>query len=256
MNNNKVSLTLLGTATSQGIPVIGCNCPVCTSTESRDQRLRSSALFTVNGKNIAIDSGPDFRQQMLLQNVQRLEAILYTHEHNDHVAGLDDIRPLNFKFDMDMPLYGQERVLNELKKRFGYIFSNYPGVPRITDNVIEGEKPFKVEGIEILPIEVMHGQLPILGYRIHDITYLTDVKTIDYTSLELLKGTRILVINTLREEAHHSHLNLEEALALIEQIQPEEAYLTHISHLFGTHQEIQKKLPPSVFVGYDGLVLA
>jgi len=253
--SSNVQLRLLGTATSQGIPVIGCDCKVCSSEDVRDKRLRTSALFSVGDKNIVIDSGPDFRQQMLANQIERIEAILYTHEHNDHVAGLDDIRPFNFRHEMDMPLYGLSRVLEELKKRFKYVFTDYPGVPRIVTHKLTPGEIFKVSGIEILPIQVMHGALPILGYRVSDITYLTDVKTINSDSISLIKDTRILVVNALRNEEHHSHFNLKEALDLINEVNPEKAFLIHMSHLFDTHENIQKLLPDNVFVGYDGMVI-
>ena len=256
MSNKNVSITLLGTGTSQGIPIIACECKVCTSTDSRDVRMRSSAMFTIDGMNLVVDTGPDFRMQMLQNKVKKIDGILVTHEHNDHIAGLDDIRPFNFKYNMDMPLYGQQRVLDAMTKRFSYIFTDYPGVPKITTHPKEANSPFEVNGVSIIPIEVMHGKMPIYGYRIGDVTYLTDVKTMSPDAIELVKGSKVLVINTLRYKEHHSHLNLDEALELISEIGAEQTYLTHISHFFDRHEDIQKLLPTNVFVGYDGLKIS
>jgi phosphoribosyl 1,2-cyclic phosphate phosphodiesterase len=212
-------------------------------------------LIRANNQNIAIDCGPDFRQQMLQHGVRSLEAIVLTHEHNDHIIGLDDVRPFNFMNWQDMPVYGTKQVLAELKQRFAYIFAEhpYPGAPRIKLQEISRDQPFQLCGLKFQPIEVMHGNLPVLGFRIQDFTYLTDVKTIAPEELQKIKGTKILVISALHHKAHHSHLNLSEALALIQEIAPEQAYLTHISHRMGRHEEVNKELPPNVALAYDGL---
>ncbi len=253
-----MKVTFLGTGTSQGIPVIACDCEVCTSTDPKDKRLRVSVLIEVNGLSLVVDSGPDFRQQMLRENVQRVDAILFTHEHKDHTAGLDDVRAFNFKYQKDMDVYAHPRVQESLKKEFSYIFAEfkYAGVPLVELHDISKEEEFIVNGkVEVTPIEVMHYKLPVLGFRIGDFTYITDAKTIAPEEKEKIKGTKVLVLNALRREPHMSHLNLDEALALIEELKPEKAYLTHLSHLFDKHERISAELPPHVEVAYDGLKL-
>tara|TARA_B100001758_G_scaffold182676_1_gene159393 strand:- start:112 stop:876 length:765 start_codon:yes stop_codon:yes gene_type:complete len=252
-----VKVTVLGSATSQGIPVIACECNVCKSTNPKDKRLRASILIQKDGKNIVIDSGPDFRQQMLKNNVSSLDCILFTHEHKDHIAGLDDVRAFNFKQKKAMEIYCSERVENALKREYHYIFAEnrYPGVPSVNINLIN-KNPFQLfNTIDILPIEVLHYKLPVLGFRIDDFTYITDAKTISNEEKIKILGTKTLIINCLRREEHISHFNLKEALAFINEIKAETTYLTHISHLFGTHEEIEQELPPNVFVAYDGLVI-
>ena len=244
----------MGTGTSQGIPVIGSSHPVCLSENPKDKRLRVSVLVEVRGHNLVIDCGPDFRQQMLSNAVQRLDAILFTHEHSDHTAGLDDIRPFFFK-QGDIPVYGHARVLKSLQKRFDYIFSTeekYPGAPSVREHLIEN-KPFKIGDISILPIEVMHNRVQVFGFRIGNFAYITDAKTIDDEEARKLKGLDVLVLNALRQEPHHSHFSLEEALAFIDTVKPGKAYLTHISHTMGFHDQVQKHLPPDVFLAYDNL---
>lgn len=250
-----ITITILGSGTSQGVPIIGCDCAVCQSSDTRDKRLRVSILINKGEKNIVVDAGPDFRQQMLRAEVKELEAILLTHEHNDHIIGLDDVRPFNFRTWTDMPIYAVEPVQKELKERFAYIFAEnpYPGSPMLKLNTISKEQSFEVADIPILPIEVMHGKLPVLGFRIADFTYLTDMKTIAPLELEKVKGTKKLVLNALHHRTHHSHLNLEEALDFIKIIQPEQAFLTHLSHKMGLHEEVSKTLPENVFLAYDGL---
>lgn len=246
----------LGTGTSQGIPVIGSEHSVCKSSNLKDKRLRVSVWIVCDNDSIVIDCGPDFRQQMLNSGCPKLDAILFTHEHADHTAGLDDIRPFYFKQKKDIPIYAHSRVIENLKKRFDYIFeteNKYPGAPGVQTFEVRNDENFKVNNTVVTPINAYHGGLQVFGYRIQDFAYLTDVKTIDKTELEKLKGLKVLVINALREEPHYSHFSLQEALDFIHLIQPEKTFLTHISHLMGFHEEVQKKLPPTVFLAYDNL---
>ncbi|MDN3677270.1 MBL fold metallo-hydrolase [Flavobacterium paronense] len=246
----------LGTGTSQGIPVIGSNHSVCKSVDSKDKRLRVSVWITWDDNSIVIDCGPDFRQQMLTSGCEKLDAILFTHEHADHTAGLDDIRPFFFKQKSDIPIYGHQRVLESLRKRFDYIFeteNKYPGAPGVQTFAVTNNEKFKIGQTEIIPIQVNHGNLPVFGYRIQDFVYLTDVKTVDVSEIQKLKAVKVLVVNALREEPHHSHFSLQEALDFIHLIQPERAYLTHISHLMGFHEEVQQRLPKNVYLAYDNL---
>lgn len=251
-----MKITFLGTGTSQGVPVIACDCNVCTSKDPKDNRLRTSVLIEYNGKHIVIDSGPDFRYQMLRAGVKHLDAILLTHEHKDHIAGLDDVRAFNFKQQKDMEVYAQKRVLDSLKREFHYAFSDfkYPGIPLINLHEISNS-PFTVAGIQITPIEVMHYKLPILGFRVGDFTYITDAKTVSEKENEKIKGSKILVINALQKEEHISHFNLEEAISFAVEIGAEKTYLTHISHRLGRHEDISKELPKGIELAYDGLVL-
>ncbi len=245
----------LGTGTSQGIPVIGSQNLVSKSDDPRDKRLRVSVWIHWQNHSFVIDCGPDFRQQMLASGCEKVEGILYTHEHSDHTAGLDDIRPFNFK-QGNIPVYAHERVLENLKRRFDYVFeteNKYPGAPSVTPIEVVNDVPFAIGDKTAIPINAYHGGLQIFGYRIDDFAYLTDVKTIEQDEINKLAGIKVLVLNALREEAHHSHLNLEEALELIDLVKPERTYLTHISHNFGFHADIQKKLPANVFVAYDNL---
>ena len=245
----------LGTGTSQGIPVIGSHHAVCQSSDPKDKRLRVSVWIHWDNCSYVIDCGPDFRQQMLVSKCQKVDAILYTHEHADHTAGLDDSRPFNFKQGA-IPIYAHERVIQNLKRRFDYVFETidkYPGAPSVNAIEVKNNIPFAIGNKMAIPINVYHGNLQVFGYRIDDFAYLTDVKTIDETEIEKLKGIKVLVVNALREEAHHSHLNLQEALDFIALIQPQETYLTHISHHFGFHKDIQNKLPKNVYLAYDNL---
>ena len=249
-----MKITLLGTGTSQGVPVIGCGCNVCSSPDPRDKRLRSSALISAGDVNILIDAGPDFRQQMLRAGVRHLEAILLTHEHNDHVIGLDDVRPFNFNSGKPMRVFALPRVAAEVRKRFEYIFGKpIPGLPRVELIDIEPGLPFMVEGVRVLPVGVQHGRLPILGYRIGELTYLTDVKSILPEDVQKIAGTRYLITSALHHDQHPTHMNLAEALALVEQVAPEHAWLTHISHNMGRAEDIGPQLPAGVELAYDGL---
>lgn len=249
-----MKITFLGTGTSQGIPVIGSTHPVCLSSDFKDKRLRVSILVEWENYTFLVDCGPDFRQQMLRANPERIDAILFTHEHADHTAGLDDIRPFFFK-QGDINIYAHQRVLRQLTQRFEYIFTSeikYPGVPNLLQNEVKN-KPFTINGLEILPVEGLHYKLPVFGYRFGSFAYLTDMKTISDTEKQKLKNLEVLVINALREEEHISHFNLEQALAIILELKPMRAYLTHISHHLGFHEAVQQKLPENVFLAYDGL---
>lgn len=250
-------ITILGTGTSQGIPVITCNCVVCQSDDPRNKRLRVSVLIETADQTIVIDSGPDFRYQMLRAQVKDLDAILYTHEHKDHVAGLDDIRPFNYLLKKNIDIYATERVQQALKKEFSYIFAeaHYPGLPQIDLHTITNE-PFDVGQTKIIPIDIMHFKLPILGYRIGDFTYITDAKTVSESSLEKIKGTKILVVNALQREQHISHFTLDEAITFAGQVGAETTYLTHISHNLGLHAEVEKELPNHIKLAYDGLIIS
>ncbi len=249
-----MEVTFLGTGTSQGIPVIGSKHPVCLSSNPKDKRLRVSVLVEWDDYNILIDCGPDFRAQMLANDVSKIDTILFTHEHNDHTAGLDDIRPFFFR-QGDIPVFAHQRVIKSLEKRFEYIMDNknkYPGAPSVQVNEIENTS-FLFKKHPIIPINAMHNRLQVFGFRLQDFAYLTDVKSIEPEESEKLKGVKVMVINALRHEPHHSHFNLEDALNFIKQIAPERAYLTHISHHLGFHDEIQKTLPKNVFLAYDNL---
>ena len=245
----------LGTGTSQGIPVIGSDHPVCKSTDSRDKRLRVSVWLSWEDYSFVLDCGPDFRQQMLVSNCQKVDGILFTHEHADHTAGIDDIRPFNFR-QGPLPFFAHSRVIHNLKKRFDYVFetvNKYPGAPSVITQEVVNNVSFSIGNKIATPINVMHGDLQVFGYRVEDFAYLTDVKTIDVSEIQKLKGLKVLVINALREETHQTHFNLKEALDFITLVQPEKTYLTHISHHLGFHEEVQKKLPENVFLAYDNL---
>lgn len=250
-----IKVWFLGTGTSQGIPVIGCNDPVCLSNDPRDKRLRVSVLIQWDDYSYVIDCGPDFRQQMLTSQSQKLDGILFTHEHADHTAGLDDIRPFFFR-QGDIPIYAHKRVLTELEKRFDYIFeqeNKYPGAPSVKEHEVRNNESFTLGNKTVIPVNIMHGSLQVFGYRIDDFAYLTDVKVVEAEERDKLKGLKVLVVSALREAEHPTHFNLNEALAFINEIKPERAYLTHISHLMGFHAEVQNKLPENVFLAYDNL---
>lgn len=250
-----MKITVLGSGTSQGIPVIACDCEVCTSEDIKDNRLRCSILIEHKGDNYVIDAGPDFRQQLLREKVQTLRAVLFTHEHKDHVAGLDDVRAFNFKENRDMEVFCTVQVEEALHREYQYIFSEdrYPGIPEVNINLIDSEPFVLPNGLPVIPVEVMHYKMPVLGFRFGDFAYITDAKTVEDSEIEKLKGVRILIVNALRKEPHLSHFNLDEALEFIAKVQPETAYLTHISHMFGKHAEVEKELPENVHLAYDGL---
>ncbi len=252
----RIEATFLGTGTSQGVPVVACHCAVCSSEDQRDKRLRSSLLIKANGKTIVIDAGPDFRQQMLREKVDTLNAILLTHEHVDHIFGLDDIRSYNWIHKNSMEIYAEHRVQEAIKRIFNYVFAEYkyPGIPKMKLKEVQN-KAFAIDGVDVLPIRCYHHKLPVFGYRIGDLTYITDTNFIEEEEIDKIRGSKILIVNALRKEKHISHYNLNEALHLIEKIQPEKAYLTHISHNFGKYKDIEKELPENVFMAYDGLQL-
>ncbi|MBC8155997.1 MAG: MBL fold metallo-hydrolase [Bacteroidetes bacterium] len=252
-----MQVTLLGTGTSSGVPLIGCECAVCRSMDFRDKRLRTSALVEVDGRRLVIDTGPDFRQQALRLNLNQLDAVLFTHEHKDHTAGLDEVRAFNFRSGQEMPIYARTTVLDQLKQEFSYIFSDdkYPGIPRVRPHRIQNE-PFDLLGVSITPIEVMHHQLPVFGFRIGDFTYLTDLNYIADGELEKVRGTSVLILDALQRSGHLSHFTLEQAITLVDRIRPERTYFTHMSHRIGLHRDVDRelsKLPFFVRLGYDGL---
>ncbi len=249
-----MKVTFLGTGTSQGVPVILCTCLVCKSFDLRDKRLRASIMIEVDNQTLIIDTGPDFRQQMLQSKAKNVDAILFTHEHKDHIAGLDDIRAFNYVQKRPMDVYAEERVQEALKREYAYVFAEfkYPGIPEMNMHLIENE-PFKINETNIIPIRVMHYRLPIFGFRIQDFTYITDANFISDIELEKIKGSKVVVINALHQSQHISHFNLREALNVLDKINPERAFLTHISHTMGLHSEVEKLLPNYVKFAYDGL---
>ena len=256
--NRRTKLTFLGTGTSQGVPVIGCRCPVCQSTDERDHRLRTSAMVETDGRRFIIDAGPDFRQQMLREGVREITAILLTHKHKDHIGGIDDVRALNF---VDYPeihpvhIYATPDTAACVRKDYDYAFAvnRYRGVPDIHLHEIDVMRPFTVDGVEIVPISGRHAIFEITGYRIGEVAYLTDFKTIAPSEIEKLRGVKVLVVNALRFEPHDSHFSVAEALEVVAAVQPERAYLTHMSHDVGLHVEAQLRLPEGVRFAYDGL---
>jgi len=251
-----LKVTFLGTGTSQGVPVIGSDDPVCLSLDFRDKRLRTSVMIEDQGQVFVIDTGPDFRQQMLREKVKRLDAVIFTHQHKDHTAGLDDIRSFYFRQKKDIPVYAKKDVIEQLKMEFAYMFvaDKYPGVASLDIHPITNE-PFSVGKTTFTPIEVLHYKLPVFGFRIKDFTYITDAKYIEDKELEKIKGSEVLVLNALQKSKHISHLTLSEALEIVEKVQPKKTYFTHISYKLGFHAEVEKELPPNVFLAYDGLQL-
>lgn len=251
-----MKINFLGTGTSQGVPVIACDCEVCLSANPKDARLRSSVMVEVNGEVVVIDTGPDFRQQMLRAKASQLDAVVFTHEHKDHIAGLDDVRAFNFKQKKAMNLYGTEDVEDALKRDFHYAFADnkYPGVPDLVYHRISNE-PFDVGDIVFTPIQVMHYRMPVLGFRIEDFTYITDANFISEEEKEKIHGSKVLVLNALRKDLHISHFNLDQAIKLVQELKPEAAYFTHISHLLGKHEEVSAELPENIHLAFDGLCL-
>lgn len=254
LSKMQVEFTFLGTGTSQGVPVIGCTCEVCKSEDSKDQRLRSSLLVRTGSKTVIIDSGPDFRQQCLREGLTALDALVVTHEHKDHVAGLDDIRPFNFRSGNDLPIYATTRVQQALKNEFHYVFARhpYPGVPRVHLETI-AEDPFEIGGVTWWPLPVLHHELPVLGFRIGGLAYITDANHITPLALERLQGIDVLVLNALRKEAHISHFTLEEGVQLARSIGARQTYFTHISHQMGQHRDVNPLLPEGMELAFDGL---
>jgi phosphoribosyl 1,2-cyclic phosphate phosphodiesterase len=250
----KIKATILGSGTSQGVPLIACNCLICNSNDVKDKRLRSSIKIEVENKTFVIDSGPDFRQQMLRSNTKQLNALIFTHEHKDHIAGMDDIRAFNYVNKSAIDVYATDRVEKALKREYAYIFSDekYPGIPEINLINIEN-KPFFVQDIEVIPIQVYHYKLPVLGFRFGDFTYITDANFINDDEKEKIKGSKVLIVNALRREQHISHFTLEEAIALGKELQVPQIYFTHISHQLGLHTEVEKELPSGFHLAYDGL---
>ncbi|MCB9188156.1 MAG: MBL fold metallo-hydrolase [Flavobacteriales bacterium] len=258
MNDEQLEITFLGTGTSQGVPVITCDCEVCSSVDPKDNRLRSSIAIKKGNTQIVIDSGPDFRQQMLRAKIEQLDALVFTHAHKDHIAGMDDVRAYNFRAQKPMKIYCDDLVFENLKREYHYVFDDefrYPGIPQIERFEIHRNRDFAVGNMLLTPIEVMHYRLPVLAYRVGNFTYITDANFISEEEKKKMEGTEILVVNALRKEKHISHFNLEEALSLIREIKPKKSYLTHISHLMGKHKEVSKELPDNVEIAYDGLVV-
>lgn len=251
-----MTIKFLGTGTSQGVPVIACDCEVCRSSDIRDKRLRSSVLLQLGDKNIVIDTGPDFRYQMLREHVDHLDAILFTHSHKDHIAGLDDVRAFNRQQGSAIDIYAASEVHEALKREFYYAFTakKYPGVPQLELHEIT-PSPFLLFGVQIVPIEVMHYMMPVLGFRVGDFTYITDAKTVSESEIEKITGTKILVVNALQLDPHISHFTLDEAIAFAQRIGASQTYFTHISHRLGRHEDVQRKLPKGISLAYDGLLL-
>lgn len=249
-----MKVTFLGTGTSQGVPVIGCDCTVCRSLDFRDKRLRSSIHIEMEGRSFVVDTGPDFRAQMLRAGIRKLDAVIYTHEHKDHTAGMDDIRPFNFSQQADIPVYGTAKVIDQLKAEFAYVFAKkkYPGAPGVQVNEISNI-PFLVSGVRFIPVEVIHHKIPVFGYRVRDFVYITDANYIEPVELEKIKGCGVLVLNALQIQPHISHFNLEQALEMVDKINPERAYFTHISHRLGRYGDVEKLLPRHISLAYDGM---
>ena len=251
-----VTITFLGTGTSSGVPIIGCTCPVCRSLDHRDQRLRTAVHVAVDDRSLVVDTGPDFRQQMLRARITQLDALLFTHEHKDHTAGLDDVRAFNFRQQHEIPIFGEPRVLEQLKKEFAYVFAEhkYPGVPQVSLHpILADDAPFDVHGVAVQPLRARHHKLPVLGFRIGGFCYLTDANYLPAETRALMQGADVIVLNALRREQHVSHFTLAEAVAILEELRPRRAYLTHISHQLGRHLAVEAELPDWIRLAYDGL---
>ncbi len=247
-------ITFLGTGTSQGVPVIACDCKTCSSTDKKDKRLRTSLLIETGEFNIVIDAGPDFRQQMLRENVRQLDAILLTHEHKDHIGGMDDVRAYNYKSRKAIDIYGDERVHRAVRREYPYVFAEhkYPGIPMMNLKIID-DRPFYIRDVKIIPVKVYHHRLPIYGFRIGDLAYITDANYIPENSISLLRGVKYFIINALRKEKHLTHFCLSEAVSIIGEVSPLRAFVTHIGHQLGLYAEVMKELPDNIELGYDGL---
>ncbi len=252
-----MKITFLGTGTSQGVPVISCPCVVCTSTNKKDNRLRSSVMIECDGKVFVVDSGPDFRQQMLREKVQRLDALIFTHSHKDHTAGMDDIRAFNYFMKKPTEVFATEYTQEKLRQEFPYIFhkSDYPGIPELNFHTVTGDENFRVEGFEVVPIKVLHYKMPVLGFRFGDFTYITDANQIQEEEKKKIYGSKVLVLNALQNEKHISHFTLEEAIIVAKELKAEKTYFTHISHRLGLHDEVNANLPAGIELAYDGLVI-
>lgn len=251
-----MKVTFLGTGTSQGVPVVSCKCAICQSPNPKDKRLRSSVLIQDQGVNVVIDSGPDFRQQMLREKLETLDAIVYTHEHKDHIGGMDDIRGFNFTMGKEIDLFMTERVLDQMKREFAYVFAEnkYPGIPEVKVQLVSNNI-FNVKHLSFLPIEIMHLKLPIMGYRIGKFTYITDMKSITDVEKEKIKSSEVIVVNALRREPHVSHITFDEAVAFMHELRPRKGYFTHISHQLGLHDDVMNELPDFIELAYDGLTI-
>ncbi len=254
--NESLKVTFLGTGTSIGVPVITCDCPVCKSPDPRDKRLRTSVMLEIKEHTFVIDCGPDFRIQMLREDVANLDAVVFTHEHRDHIAGLDDVRAFNYVLNKKIDVYGTPQVMEAIRIEFPYIFSEsrYFGAPQLTIHPIS-EEPFQISGIEFIPIRVMHEKLPVLGFRVGDFTYITDASFIPEEEKEKIRGSKVIVLNALRNSKHVSHFSVGEAITLIEEWKPEAAFLTHLSHFVGLHEEVNARLPENIRLAYDGLTI-
>ncbi len=255
-NPSSMSVTFLGTGTSTGVPVVACDCQVCTSKDPRDHRLRTSVMIEIGNHKYVIDCGPDFRYQMIREQVDDISAIIFTHGHRDHIAGLDDVRAFNYVLNKTVDIYATEKVIDSINKEFPYILKEkrFFGAPQLHFHIIKN-KPFQINGHTFTPVEVLHHKMPVLGFRIRDFTYITDASHIDQAEIEKIKGSKVMVINALRKSKHISHFSLEEALAVIEEVQPQQAWITHLSHFIGLHEEINRTLPDNVALAYDGLHL-
>jgi phosphoribosyl 1,2-cyclic phosphate phosphodiesterase len=254
--DNKMKVIFLGTGTSTGVPVVACDCEVCKSSDVRDRRLRTSVMLKINGNNFVIDCGPDFRYQMIREKVDDISAIIFTHGHRDHIAGLDDVRAFNYVLNKTVNVYASESVVDSIKREFPYIFTEkrFFGAPQLEFHIIGNEK-FLVEDVEFIPIEVLHHKLVVFGFRVGKFTYITDANYISDEEKKKLYGSEILVINALRKSKHISHFSLEEAVEIIKEVGPRQAYITHLSHFIGLHNNIQQSLPENIFLAYDGLSL-
>lgn len=249
-----LKVTFLGTGTSQGVPMIGCKCEVCTSIDPRDNRLRSAIWIRTENTSIVIDTGPDFRYQALRAGIDRIDAVVYTHGHKDHVAGLDDIRAYNYWQKSAIDIYATDPTWEVLKREFQYVFADfkYPGIPELNEHVITGN-PFTIGDITLIPIRVLHYKMEVYGFRIGDFTYITDANYIDEDELSKIIGTKVLVLNALRRELHISHFTLEQAITIAQSVDAEQTYFTHMSHQLGLHTNINEELPSNISLAYDGL---